>query len=199
MAPILKPPFYVISDTHFYHRKIAKLAGRPYDHEVMMLKRWERTVKEHDTVLHLGDLFFGGWDGYERFKNEISPRLSGQKHIILGNHDKRKFDYEALGFKVIEPFYTVYRGWRVTFDHYPRFVKEDKTIHVHGHIHSHPYAHGEETRAANINVSVEVLDYRPHRVTRLLNAEIARHHGGRARYRNNKGYRQRRSRDVKRA
>lgn len=170
---LLKPPFYVISDTHFFHRNILRYANRPYDHEAMMVKRWQRVVGENDIVLHLGDLFFGGQEGYDLFKYEVTPRLPGRKYLVLGNHDKRKWDYESLGFTVIKPFQVSYRNYKVSFDHYPKFLKEpERVIHVHGHIHSNGYARNEPHRWGNINVSVEVLDYRPHRITRLLNKEI---------------------------
>ena len=172
---MLKPPFYVISDTHWYHKNIIKYCDRPYDHETMMITRWQQVVPWDATILHLGDLFFGHDEGFAKFYAKISPRLTGKKYIILGNHDKVGRDYEFLGFEVLDPFTTEYRGYQVSFDHYPKFLKEgEKQIHVHGHIHNHKYAHDEETRWGNINVSAEVVNYRPHRITRLLNKEIRR-------------------------
>lgn len=172
----LRPPFYVVSDTHWYHQRIVELQGRPQDHETMMVTRWQRVVRESDTILHLGDLFFGGDEGYERFAHEIAPRLPGRKYIILGNHDRKKYDYGDLGFTVVKPFATVYRGYKITLDHYPKLLDESrkpKVIHVHGHIHTNGYgSEATATRWGNINCSVEALDYRPHRITRLLNAEI---------------------------
>lgn len=179
----LKPPFYIISDTHFYHANIIKYCGRPYDHEVMMINRWQKVVPWDATVLHLGDLFFGGDEGFAKFSSKITSRLTGKKYLILGNHDKRGRDYEHLGFEVIDPFTMNYRGWDVSFDHYPKFLGEGKELHVHGHIHNHSYAKDEPTRPGNINVSVEMMDYRPHRVTRLLNKAI-RARNQRARYNN---------------
>lgn len=174
----LRPPFFVISDTHFGHDNIVKYCHRPQDHEPMMMKRWAHTISAADTVLHLGDVFFGGEAGYIRFKEEITPKLSGHKYLILGNHDRPRWDYEALGFKVIKPFDFKYRNFVVSFDHYPKFLNaDDKRIHVHGHVHNHGYSHGEKDRWGNINVSVEEIDYRPHRVTALLNAEIAKRRG----------------------
>jgi calcineurin-like phosphoesterase family protein len=200
MTTVLRPPFYVISDTHFFHEKMLEYCGRPYDHEVMIVKRWQRAVSDNDTVLHLGDLFFGGTAGYERFAREIAPELPGKKYIILGNHDKKRYDYEALGFTVVKPFTAHYRQYQVSFDHYPRLLDEhrnERRIHVHGHIHNHGYAREEPTRWGNINVSVEALDYRPHRVTRLLNHEISRRNG-RKRYTNSRHVRwQKRSRQKR--
>lgn len=182
----LKLPFYVIGDTHWQHKNIVKYCGRPYDHERMMLKRWKRTIKDTDVVLHLGDLFFGS---YDRFAEQIAPKLTGEKYIILGNHDKRKYDYEALGFTVVKPFSLKYRNYTVSFDHYPKLLPEwERRLHVHGHIHNNGYSQGEPFRHGNINVSVEVLDYRPHRATRLLNKEISKRNQKKGYY-NSKGFR----------
>lgn len=170
-----KLPFYIISDTHWYHKNIIKYCGRPYDHEQMMITRWQKVVPWDATVVHLGDLFFGGDPGYVDFKEKISPRLTGNKFIVLGNHDKPGRDYESLGFTVIKPFELEYRGYTVSFDHYPKLLEpNEKLIHIHGHIHNHAYSREEKTREGNINVSVEVMEYRPHRMTRLLNKEIRR-------------------------
>lgn len=192
MAPRL--PFYIISDTHFYHENIVKYAGRPYDHETMMISRWEKVVPDNAAIVHLGDLFFGGDQGFIDFYLNIAPRLTGQKYLVLGNHDKRSRDYEHLGFEVIKPFSVYYRGYEVSFDHYPKLLpKDEKKIHIHGHIHNHTYARDEPTREGNINVSVEAIDYRPHRTTRLLNKEIRRRNQTQ-RYYNSKGKRLRNSR-----
>lgn len=180
---MLKPPFYVISDTHWYHKNIVKYCNRPREHEQMMITRWQRVVPWDAPILHLGDLFFGGDEGFAKFYAQISPSLTGKKYLILGNHDKRGRDYEFLGFEVIPPFSTKYRGWNISFDHYPKMIGDSKELHVHGHIHNHDYAREQPSRPGNINVSVEVMDYRPHRITRLLNKAI-RAHNQTKRYRN---------------
>lgn len=162
-----------------------------------MITRWQRVVPEDATVLHLGDLFFGGDKGFAKFYSEITPELTGaKKYIILGNHDKKGRDYEFLGFEVIKPFSIRYRGYEVSFDHYPKLLpKDEKLIHVHGHIHKNPYGFGEKERYGNINVSVEAIDYRPHRITRLLNKEISRRNQ-KQRYCNSRRVRRSRSKNV---
>lgn len=201
----LKPPFYVISDTHWFHDNIIKYQDRPYDHETIMVKHWQRAIKSNDTILHLGDLFFGGRDGYERFEREITPALTGRrKYIILGNHDKRTYDYEALGFQVIKPFTVNYRSYDISFDHYPRlFTPRDvksntRVFHIHGHIHTNGYARDEPERWGNINISVELTDYRPVRVTRLLNRAISKRNQTK-KYRNSRHYRYHKRARQKRA
>lgn len=188
----------MISDTHWFHEDIVDYCDRPYDHAVMMVKRWQRTIKPSDTVLHLGDLFLGGQEGYEGFKEKIAPELPGRKFLILGNHDYKRFDYEALGFTVIKPFMLDYRNFKISFDHYPRRLHaNERRIHVHGHIHNHGYSHDLPTRDFNINVSVEMHDYRPQRMVSLLNREIARIKGGRPRYYNSRHVRFQKRKNAK--
>ena len=176
MNELIKPPFYVISDTHWGHDNIIRYCDRPQYHEQLMIANWRRRIKKNGTVLHLGDLMMGGDDYFDYFKKNLAPLLTGNKYIILGNHDKRKYDYESIGFTVVKPFTIKYRNHTISFDHYPKLFKnnQDDYIHVHGHIHNHVYSHGEERRWGNINVSVEVINYKPRSIARLLNKEITR-------------------------
>lgn len=54
---------YYISDTHFGHRNIIALDGRPY-HDIQEMKldmicRWNKRVTGNDTVFILGDFCWG--------------------------------------------------------------------------------------------------------------------------------------------
>ncbi len=174
----LEPPFFIISDTHFFHKNIVKYCDRDLGHNEIMEKRWHETVGLDDTVLHLGDLVFTRDRAkQDRFFNDIAPYLPGNKYLILGNHDRDDWidRYEAAGFTVIPPFTIDYRGWRVSFDHYPLLnLKGKKLIRVHGHIHNNGYHEEFTTRdlSGNINVSVEVIDYTPQPITTLLDAAL---------------------------
>lgn len=184
-------PDFVISDTHFGHKNIVDYCDRPYDHEAMIVKRWRSVVKPGHTVLHLGDLFFGRKGGSRHFAEDIAPQLTGRKFLLLGNHDPRDLDYELLGFTVLRPYQLTYRGYTVSFDHYPKLLHDnEKRLHVHGHLHNHGYGpEHEPTRPNNINVSVEVINYTPQRFTKLVNAAInGRKKGGK--YYNSPSYRQ---------
>lgn len=182
-------PDFCISDTHWFHKNIVQYQNRDMNHDWIMLKRWRATVQDHHTVLHVGDLFFGRRNGLERFTCEIAPKLTGQKYLILGNHDRRDIDYEKLGFTVLDPYSIDYDGFTVTFDHYPRLIHDAmKRIHIHGHIHGNGYANGDKHRRNNVNVSVEVIDYRPQKFSHLVNTAILARKKGDPYY-NSKAYR----------
>ena len=178
----LKPPFFVLSDSHFGHKNIIKYANRPDNHERIMVERWNNTVGDNDVVLHLGDLLFtSNAEKQVRFFEETAPSLNGDKYLILGNHDKKSWKgfYERAGFKVIKPFHMRYRNFLVSFDHYPAdVVKGEEEIRVHGHIHTSGYGsvyekHKTMKKYGNINVSVEMIDYTPKSIEKLLDKAIA--------------------------
>ncbi len=85
---------YIISDTHFgqdsviikekIRKKIAdKLKYK--NHFDLMVDNWNNKIKNHDNVLHLGDVYF---------KNGLSyiKKLNGNKMLIIGNNDIKKIN-----------------------------------------------------------------------------------------------------------
>lgn len=77
---------FFTSDTHFGHANIIKFCKRPFlnvdDMNEALVENWNKVVPEDGIVFHLGDFAFGGSNVW----NEITPRLNGQIHLILGNH-----------------------------------------------------------------------------------------------------------------
>lgn len=82
---------FFTADLHFGHRRISQYSGRPFgelDHQVdemneTIIKTWNDTVKNDDTIYILGDIFMGR-------RSQIGPiaeRLNGTKLLIPGNHD----------------------------------------------------------------------------------------------------------------
>jgi calcineurin-like phosphoesterase family protein len=181
----LEPPFYVVSDTHWYHDNIVRYSGRHeqiaamigpdkskrIDHNEYMVEKWNSVVGPDDRVLHLGDVFFWRGEGKAKFERQILPRLNGDKYLILGNHDKEPAsEFEQMGFKVLDPFTQIINDRKVSFSHYPWNWDEDHPgeIRVHGHIHNSGYPITDNwregtipTRPRQINVSVEMICYTP--------------------------------------
>jgi len=178
----LKPPFYVISDTHWLHDNIINQGGRPEDHNERMVNNWNSVINKDDDVLHLGDLVYGIFDKRtkmqcpDKTKELITPiieQLKGNKYLIKGNHDKFSNSwYKDLGFTILDPYLSMeYRNQRVTFTHIPVVLTYKNEINIHGHIHNSSFS-GLTKRHAN--VSVEVVDYTPRLVTEILDFKIDR-------------------------
>ena len=160
------PPFWVISDTHFFHDNIVRYAGRPVNHNHLMEDAWKQMVGEKDKIVHLGDVAFGNKESLAL----LGPTLPGDKYLVLGNHDRRgKKFYNDIGFTIIEPFVMMYRGYDVAFSHEPLFdyTRGTKSLNVHGHIHQR-----EMDDPKYINASVELTDYKPVQIENLLDRRI---------------------------
>ena len=154
---------YIISDTHFHHNNIIRYCNRPARHDSIMVDNWNSIVKNDDVVLHLGDIAFATQ------KHGI-PWLRGNKYFIRGNHDHSHTvkTLKSQGWKEVKPFIQKFgEGMRIYFTHYPtdeRFNEWD--LNIHGHIHNNGY--GEFSPCQNMNVSIEVMDYRPWKLGDIL-------------------------------
>lgn len=159
---------WIIADSHFGHQSIANLCKRPAAYDRLMVEQWRAAVPASATLLHLGDLFYKG--RLDWFKQDVAPRLPGTKLLLKGNHDKQKDSfYEECGFKVVEPFEIMFGANLVTFEHYPCLeVPPEGHLHVHGHIHNNGYGSDEPYRRRQVNVSAEILQYRPVNLSRML-------------------------------
>jgi len=77
-----------IADTHFGHENIIRIDGRPFKsldemHEVM-IERWNAEVNNDDHVYIIGDMCFKAKDEHL----DLVKNLKGNKHLIIGNHDR---------------------------------------------------------------------------------------------------------------
>lgn len=155
---------FFISDSHFYHDKIIRFAGRPFRNvEQMnnaMVENWNRRVGQHDTVYHLGDIGF--FRSAQRMQDTVSA-LNGRKILIKGNHDKfTNTQYKMAGFEEVHKYnyrYPVYDelqqvAFWLTLQHKPAIFSDGITLC--GHIHQQFYFQGN-----NLNMSVEVWGYQP--------------------------------------
>jgi calcineurin-like phosphoesterase family protein len=87
---------FITADQHFGHAAIIRMCQRPFvdgkgepDVRLMndtMRDLWNATVRQGDTVIHLGDFA-------HRYPVDKLPKLfaslNGKKHLIRGNHDDK--------------------------------------------------------------------------------------------------------------
>ncbi|WP_246686452.1 MULTISPECIES: metallophosphoesterase [unclassified Methylobacterium] len=110
---------FFTADTHFGHKGVLSMAGRPFasieEHDEALIAAWNAVVGPRDEVYHLGDFAMGATP--ERCQ-AIFRRLRGRKHLIRGNHDKKRvldlpwYSRQDLATPKVE-------GTRVVLFHYP--------------------------------------------------------------------------------
>jgi calcineurin-like phosphoesterase family protein len=134
------------SDLHFGHKNILKYnpKTRPFvnvdDMTYEMSKAWNRAIKAEDEVYILGDVAF--LSAKEACK--IIGNLNGEKHLIVGNHDRglsKDPAFRALFFSVQDYKELVYDDTRFVMFHYPIVqwnLCHYGAIHLHGHLHGAP-------------------------------------------------------------
>lgn len=129
------PEIYLIGDTHFGHKLIARVRGFSSieEHDEALIENWNSVVKKRDTVWHLGDVAFG------KQNLEKVARLNGTKKLVLGNHDQYQMSEYMKYFSKI---FGIVRYKENVFSHAP--VHPNELIYrwkfnVHGHSHNKEY------------------------------------------------------------
>ena len=161
---------WLISDTHFDHTNIIRYAHRPFgttdEMNAVILDNLNSVVRHDDLLIFLGDMSFGRDSHKPRWWLE---QLNGQKIYIKGSHDKGIRPTSVLNdvlfvadsvaiccegkyFLAIHDYHlkpTWWNGWV-----------------VHGHNHdTEPFL-----REGYINVGVEVTDYKPTKLSTILDS-----------------------------
>lgn len=181
---------WFVSDHHFAHWNIIRYCHRPFkdtrEMDDAMMTYHNELVKPEDHVSFLGDVTIvrGGRVQKEWFCRLIRA-MHGHKRLYLGNHDHFPIQtYIDAGFE------KVYATWRdekgIIFSHIPIHPKSmgSAIANVHGHTHNNTTQDGKVVEfepvmsidkktqrvvyRPYVNVSVEVIDYRPVNYDTLL-------------------------------
>jgi len=108
------------------------------EHDEHIISLWNSNVDPKDNVYILGDLSFLP-------KGELLGalyRMNGNKHLVLGNHDKRNLNNEVKKrFCWVKDYYELkYEGQHIVMSHYPMLVWNKHyrgSWMLHGHSHGH--------------------------------------------------------------
>ena len=167
------PDIFFTSDTHFGHTNVIKYSNRPFksvqEMDENLIDNWNETVKQSDTVYHLGDFSF--YD--EERIVAILKRLNGNKTFLKGNHDKKIWrSSEAKNiFKEMLEYKEIYVQDRdavggkrmIVMCHYP-MITWNKCHHgaymLHGHCH-HNLKYPFPARIMDVGVDGKGYDYSP--------------------------------------
>jgi calcineurin-like phosphoesterase family protein len=156
---------WLISDTHFGHKKMEELCNRPPNFDVAILDNLIRSIRPTDTLIHLGDICIGKDDFWHK---QLMDNVGGRKWLVKGNHDRKSTTwYMEHGWDMVcDQFSDKLFGKRIIFSHAPFMYDTYKyDINIHGHLHNniHRGSNDEfnvEGRVSKL-VSVEFSDYKP--------------------------------------
>lgn len=161
---------YLIGDTHFDHANIIRYCNRPFRNVQEMnetiVRNWNETVKDRDTLYFLGDWTFGRRHKPAKY---WVRKLKGHIISIRGAHDWREKGIRFEDFKVLQ-----YHGCSFLLIHDPNQAGDWHSWIIHGHKHNnnmskYPFINGERK---TINVGVELTNYRPISLDFLLSLNI---------------------------
>lgn len=150
---------WIISDTHFGHKKVIEYCSRPfsdiYEMEKEIIKNWNNRIKAGHDVYFLGDFSFYGKDR----TTEICKSLNGNKIMIKGNHDSHSsVYYRDCGFEEVYKYPLILEGFWI-LSHEPLLMTEETPFfNIHGHIHNTLILPNSTTHYC---VSVEQTNYKP--------------------------------------
>lgn len=140
---------WIITDTHFGHKKIVQLCNRPPDYEEKLLASM-LTIPETDCLIHLGDILIGH-DApiHETF---IRP-IPCQKILVKGNHDSKSDSwYMDHGWDfVVRSMVVKSVGHYVHLSHQPipKWHLLANSYNLHGHFHNNEDREREFADGAN--------------------------------------------------
>jgi calcineurin-like phosphoesterase family protein len=166
-------PFYLISDTHFWHTRLffefglRKEFSSTEEVNKLMFDNWNNTVSDNDFVFFLGDFVVGHPEKYKTAQI-LHDSLRGRKIFLKGNHDSDINKYTNI--KVIDDnLGVIYKGKRILLSHRPVWDLDRSRwdYSIFGHIHNNE----ENSRLNNSyqkNVSVEVINYKPVLIDQVL-------------------------------
>ena len=138
---------WFVADLHAQHPKIVNICSRPVsreEHDEWLLKEvFNKYVQKKDEVYILGDVSLGKRKDAEKWV----ARMNGNKHLILGNHDKnvrnlgnwaevtqiKDFTFSRYGLNI-----------HIVLAHYP-FASWNRKIHGSWHLYGHVHGRFENS------------------------------------------------------
>ena len=159
--------FKYISDLHFGHVNVTK-EGKDFDNrgfnniEEMhdhIKQKWNTNVNNSDHVFIIGDCCWRVNNQNFDYYKELLRSLNGNKHLILGNHDKFVNDRFKKLFEEVVPYKEVNdevngANKRVILSHYymPFYNHHYRNaIMLHGHSHNSAESEMERRLTAMLN------------------------------------------------
>lgn len=179
---------FITSDTHFSHKNIVRgvtnwrtpdgviptKSTRDFDTIEQMnetlVANINAVVGQNDTLIHLGDFSFGGFENVEKFLNRL---VCQNIHLVLGNHDTHiKYNRDEIQnrFTSVQQYLEVkINDTYFVMCHYPLqswHGLSKGVIHLHGHVHlnsANKFGNGKK-----MDVGVEGNDLKPYLIDGII-------------------------------
>ena len=179
---------WITSDTHYYHTNICRgitrwrtpegkvPVGSTRDFQTIseMNDRIVNSINEKvgpdDTLIHLGDVSFGGFDKISEFLDRL---VCKNVHLIMGNHDQHiKSNRDGIRDRFIsvqEYLEVKIDGANFVLCHYPLASwhgLNKGVIHLHGHVHLSPknkWGNGKK-----LDVGMDGNNLHPYSITEIV-------------------------------
>jgi calcineurin-like phosphoesterase family protein len=161
-------PFYLISDSHFYHSRLAFDFGLRTQFKSIeevnqtIFDNWNNTISDDDYIFFLGDFVIGHPEKY-KVAQIIYDLLKGKKIFVKGSHDNHLKEYTNIPVQM-GPMEIIYKGKRILLNHEPIY-KFKQDLLIHGHVHKKLPFHYKPNM---FNVSCEVINYTPVHIDKIL-------------------------------
>jgi calcineurin-like phosphoesterase family protein len=164
---------WVIADTHFNHKNMVTLCGRPENFTELILSNWRGLCRPDDLTIHLGDVIFGQAGKL----TEYLASVPGRKWLVRGNHD-----YNTTTWYLNHGFDAVVDAMvfsRVLFTHKPADVLPSGcVVNVHGHLHNSQHHEGEyKPQPWHKLLALEYTDYKPVELMKFVGKERSQNYG----------------------
>ena len=179
---------WITSDTHYHHKNICRgvTNWRTQDGKIpvnstrdfrdldemdaAIINNINSKVGQDDTLIHLGDVAFGGFDKLEQFLDRL---ICKNIYLVLGNHDHHiKND---RGF-IKDRFMSVQNYLEVNVEdenfvlcHYPLqswHGLNKGVIHLHGHVHLS--AQNKWGNGKRLDVGMDGNNMQPYKITEIV-------------------------------
>ncbi len=167
---------YFTADLHLHHANIVRYVHRnpPFADAAEMdrglIRNWNRVVRRHDTVYHLGDfcLARGSHGDATRIYSDTRRMVRGKAVFLKGNHDNGLRRGRYVICRRIGRTKVFMRHWP-PWDHPGRFphsfiIPPDVDLILCGHVHDkwrHRVHRVGDRAIPVINVGTDVWGYRP--------------------------------------
>lgn len=179
---------WITSDTHYHHTNICRgiTRWRTQDGGIpiqqtrnfqdldemnsTIVNNINQKVGPNDTLIHLGDFAFGGFDKIGQFLDRL---VCKNIHLVLGNHDqhitKNREDIRDRFLSVSQYLEVNIDDVDFVLSHYPHasWNKLGKgSIHLHGHVHLS--AKDKWGKGKRLDVGMDGNGYFPYKITEIV-------------------------------